>query len=98
MKRVYLLLLVFFIGLFLSILHKPTVETDILKAVLKPNTQSEILLDINKHSNSDINVIFESESPELLKQQFDEFSKKVKGNNGKHDHQSREKYHMDTAS
>ena len=81
MKKVCILLIVFFIGLFLSIIHKPSIETDILKAVLKPDSQSEVLLDINKHSNSDINVIFESESPELLKQQFDEFSKKVKGNN-----------------
>ena len=81
MKRIYLLLIVFFIGLFLSVLHKPTVETDILKAVLKPNAQSEILLDINRHSNSDINVIFESDTSDNLKKQSDSFIKEIKENN-----------------
>lgn len=60
--RCVFLLLVFCVGLIFTIVHRPIIETDILKSVVKQNNQ--LLLDINKHSNSDVIVIFKDDSKE----------------------------------
>lgn len=60
--RCIALLLVFFVGLIFTLTHKPNIETDILKAVVKQSNQ--LLLDINKHINSDIIVMFKDDSKE----------------------------------
>ena len=58
--RCVFLLLIFFVGLVFSLIHRPFVETDILKSVVKQENQ--LLLDINEHTNSDVIVMFKDES------------------------------------
>ena len=62
MKRCIFLLSVFFIGLIFAVIHKPTVETDILKSVV--TQENKLLFDVNRHINSDIIVMFKDESKE----------------------------------
>lgn len=66
------LLLIFCVGLVFTIIHRPSIETDILKSVVKQDNQ--LLLDINKHSNSDVIVMFKDDSK-------DEFLNIVKSQN-----------------
>ena len=58
--RSVFLLLIFLVGVVFSLIHRPFVETDILKSVVKQENQ--LLLDINEHTNSDVIVMFKDES------------------------------------
>ena len=58
--RCVFLLLIFLVGVVFSLIHRPFVETDILKSVVKQENQ--LLLDINEHTNSDVIVMFKDES------------------------------------